>query len=747
MTKRNSKNHSSNETEELLTIPLNQSERRIFLDDQISFKPVNFIYGPNGTGKSTLAEYIKCYFDNPDGSNCRIFDGYEGILGDNQKLNAVVLGEENTEIDKKVELLNSEIQNLQKKIEEINRAIVDPRDGSQNLWTEWNDANNDVERKERNIDKIYTESAKSIKELDNPRIASLIYNKKDFEKDIKRAAHLSDDEKKQYQETAKTGKRQASEIIQISINGKELLDKVNKLREKFVQEQIVIQRIDCSEKREFARKGLELHKAGDVCAFCGHVIEEATIGELKSYFDADDVRAFQAEISGIENDINRKIKVLEQIQVKSQEFYPKYSNEALRLCNAINTLVKEYENFLENLRAGVQEKERDIYKPMVDIDAGIPSDLTNLVKRYNSLVRENNASDLNKDIELAKEKLRLDYVYDKLKESHYKEKEEELNIARALREEKHKPIEKKKKERDELEKKIEQKEDDIKNLEAKTKNEKILAEHINKKLSTIVNFELVHIEDQSVANGEGYYNIRDKSTNVIRDITQLSTGEHNVIAILYFIEELRNIIKDNINQKRVIVFDDPVTSNDDFFQFLIMEELNSLIGFIKAQESKDVLVVMTHNAHFYIDLNYGYRGYGSRQRIRFLPGTEGTTIKIIKKPDDDIKTNYDALWGDFRFLCETLPDNKSYLLMNIARCIIETYTNFNRIKEEDFLEKVDGLKKMLNVNSHSRNDIFMDSGLYTIENIKDLLKECFVQNDAADHFDKHWNSTDSIVEY
>ena len=63
-------------------------------------KSLNFFYGKNGTGKSTLTNLIA---KNGDQNDLAVltFQGFESVLGENDLLNAVVIGEHN----KKIELL------------------------------------------------------------------------------------------------------------------------------------------------------------------------------------------------------------------------------------------------------------------------------------------------------------------------------------------------------------------------------------------------------------------------------------------------------------------------------------------------------------------------------------------------------------------------------------------------------------------------------------------------------------------
>jgi len=58
---------------------------------------VNFIFGKNGTGKSTITSLIAQTMNSD--VDVRIFQGFDSVLGEDDKLNAVILGEENTKIN------------------------------------------------------------------------------------------------------------------------------------------------------------------------------------------------------------------------------------------------------------------------------------------------------------------------------------------------------------------------------------------------------------------------------------------------------------------------------------------------------------------------------------------------------------------------------------------------------------------------------------------------------------------------
>lgn len=326
------------------------------------------------------------------------------------------------------------------------------------------------------------------------------------------------------------------------------------------------------------------------------------------------------------------------------------------------------------------------------------------------------------------------YHYIKLELDNFKE-EIKLNEVKKLEEESSKyetEIENKKNEITKINNEIKKLNLEISHLEAQTKNEKKLVENINKKIKHYTSFELVHKED---AEGKGFYSVKCLRTDKDRDITQISTGEKNIIALLYFIEKL-NEINEVRARNKLIIFDDPMNSNDDTMQYLIIEELTNLI---KTLDKNDKFIVMTHNVHFYINLKYRKENYYNNNFIRLVSDSKKTKINYIKNKDEDFKTSYKSLWNEISILF-ALPycDINPAILLNPIRRIIETYVNFNGLEQSDFLSKVEGAKKFFDVNSHSIDDLEADLNGKSKENIIEIFKECFEKNNSIEHFKIFW---------
>lgn len=276
---------------------------------------------------------------------------------------------------------------------------------------------------------------------------------------------------------------------------------------------------------------------------------------------------------------------------------------------------------------------------------------------------------------------------------------------------------------------------EIMELKSKTQDVELLAKHINHKLNNLVSFTLQLVGEEE----NGYYSVKNKDTGEIRDIKDLSTGEHNIIAFLYVIEKLDEVSAEE-NKRRVILFDDPMSSNDDVMQYLMIDELNALE---KRLKEDDCLIILTHNKHFYLNVKYGWKYSGKDKRriatfLRLESDNHKTHVSYIDDENKDFKTNYGALWNELIFLYKN-KDASADMLLNPIRRIVETYTKFNSITLKDFCEDQEGALKLFNVNSHSIDDLEAELNGMTKDEIIRILERCFAKDNASNHFESYWN--------
>ena len=660
-------------------------------------KNVTFILGKNGTGKTTMTNVLSNQTSNFEVS---VFKGFDNIIDGNKRLNAVVLGEENAVINKQIEDIRGLI--AQKEIEkaDITQGLIEPDDDTKsNFWTRRKNAQDKFNEAENEISSFYSRAASSVKKKMN--LVSQ-YNRNNFSADIENAALLDVEEKKQLENILKSEVLVASLVSFPSYDANDFLVRTNNLLNKKVQEKTHIVRLETPEKRLFAEKGLKLHKKGEVCAFCGSPISNETYEELETYFSADEVNELKDEISGLRQEVESVELSLSNLCIISECFYPQFQEQANKLKDELKVLISEHCDFFNAIKDALSNKMANLFDTVQGLNLEVPDNFDAIESEYTLLVKDNNSNDLGQKKIEAKEKIRLHNVKEELISFDFEVKKGQASVLEA-------DLEQRKAEFSVEEQKIigstgidaeiKAYQDEIVKLQNKTKNEAILAQRIKDKLRNMVSFELEPCKDEMA---HGIYKVKDIYTGEIRDITLLSTGEKNIIAFLYFLEKL-NEVKDNVSSKpRLIVFDDPMNSNDDNMQYLIIEEI---VRLTKTLNPDDRFVLLTHNNHFYMNVTYSFDDKQAR-RIHFNKNGHTTSFKVIPNKYADIKTSYEALWSELKFIYDS--DASPDMMLNPIRRIIETFTKFNGLKQADFCAKVSGAKKLFDVNSHSIDDLEAD---------------------------------------
>lgn len=707
----------------------------LFDADNIIFdKRKTYIYGPNGTGKTTISNQIKKMSNDYD---VYVFQGFESVISSDKTLNAIVLGTENVEISQRLDKINGLIENKQKEIDDIKETISEPENqNQQNYWTKKNDAEEQYNQELSNLQRLYRESASFIKKLNRPQVAQTSYNKNNFENDILSAKYMSKTEIELAESTINTEIKMLGDVTFPNYDMQEMLLKVKRIIEENIQEPVKLDRIDNSQKRKFVKLGYDLHHKGDICSFCGNKINDKVFDELDNYFSESNISDYQKKINEMIEEINQ-IKTNISLFNINGEAYPDYSEELTRIKNQLQGIKKANIDFLNELQNNLDYKCKHLFESLESITLELPEDFKVIKNDYIELREKNNSIDLPNKQKEAKNSLRLHYVKQKLEEIQY---DRHMGKLEKLGEQKDKSIIdfeqqcRRISEGSPLQIELLELKKSYKELQSQTLSETKLVDIINSKLRTMVSFELNHATDES---NHGIYNIKDTSSGQVRDITKLSTGEKNIIAFLYFIEKIHSFNPDDIVKKdKIVVFDDPMCSNDDGMQYLIMEELNKLIK--KDINGNDRFILLTHNKHFYINTKYNI-DYKKDCAIHFQSINGKTVIQKIDKKEKDFKTSYDALWDELKVLYN-YDQAKAELLLNPIRRIIETYTNFNAVSLTKFYNKVSGTKKLFDVNSHSIDDLQAELNGKTKQEILDLFKQCFYLNNAKDHFDTHWNA-------
>lgn len=715
-------------------------------------RKVNFFYGKNGTGKSTIASSIKEEYSEE--YKVQIFDGYEKIFGVNQSLKAIALGVHNKEIQEEIEVVDDEITHLNNKL--INQ---DPLELGLNIQIQ--NINKNISELSSNSDRIGTNIASDI-HTHEPSITRgiRIYNRSNVKRELTKAKLIT---KEEYEKNIKilslNEKNEPPMLTFPEYNIVELEDSINKILTSKIRPSILIKELEENQRKySFAKEGYSIHRhrneKGDSirdfnCAFCDNEISTERWDELDSYF-SNTFDEFESRIESKINEISDIKKKLREFKINRSNYYPQFEAVINDLNLKIYERITNDSNTFEMIINLLQEKKLTMSKTMDEISLDDCLNFTQENDAYKHIYADNthfhNNIERNKDA--ASEKIRLHHLKELLEENNYHRMQFE--------------IEKEKEEKNKLEKnkneimnQIEILEKEKSELASQTVSEETMATKINEYLKALGNntfqLELVNGESQ-----EGLYLIRgineDGSLLELRNIYEISEGEKNLIAFLYFIIHTDEIMNSS-DDKFLIIFDDPMTSNDDVSQYLMISLIQQLYNNIKDDDNSDnKFFLLTHNTFFYLNVrqfrpSYGTSGSNGKYAYFLLEKSLGkTSVNRIynENKNNDIMSDYDSLWNH---LYKSYENDETIIMWNLIRRIIETLATFNKMDYGELLTNFEDstsnilgnmLKKSLDVNSHGLQVSDHNVSTFNKNQLKAFLKKVLVKISLENHFESYW---------
>lgn len=692
----------------------------IFSDTKLkNLKRKNFIYGRNGTGKSSISKAInKEYKENYD---VRIFYGGESFIYESESLDAIALGSNNVEVQPQIDKIKKEIDEIHA---ELNEAELDT------LGNRWKNSYNQFKQSDDALEKFYKDGAKSLKDKHSD-IAGVSYNKSNYKADKEQACLLDDSSVELYKGILnKTNLNEIKEIHDPVYDIKTLIQSVSDLLIESAVKSSVIS-FSNPEVQEWICEGVGFHNLSEpcTCLFCGNNIEPKRLEALQSLISNKAVE-IQNKVKELKQTVQKEYVIyLNDLKTKNIEgellptLKSEYSSARLELLD----LISIHDIFFNDIISILDTK--DPYSSMDMPFIEKPLELTEKIAKINKIIVKHNKEkdSLHTKQKDAKNKLKFNYIakynkeynYEELK-SDYIQKKKIYDELEAARQEKCKVLT--------------EKQEKLYGFKAKIIDESSAMDFINKQLVNLGHsaFSLKQVgEDRT-------YRIYDSNGNP-RDIKSLSTGEKNIVAFLWFVQDLSNITKGE-GKEKVIVLDDPMSSNDDFAQYFIIMLIQELLK--KAADEKYQIFILTHNIHFYLNCRYKWwKGYKKseydKSTIHLRKCDIKTELQYIQNEKDDLTNSYDALWTEVKWLYH---QNKPEYMANPLRCIIETFSKFNNLSDAYTNHKE--LEKLLNVNSHGIDDLNMNITGKTREELMNLVKALFASHNALTHFNGYWQDMD-----
>lgn len=305
--------------------------------------------------------------------------------------------------------------------------------------------------------------------------------------------------------------------------------------------------------------------------------------------------------------------------------------------------------------------------------------------------------------------------------------------------------------------------------------------HINRALSGIgmTSFELGASTDDFIAGHlpdatkrDGYILLRtnEYGRKERTEVSTLSDGERNLICFLYFFHQFHENT-DHSDEKFTVVIDDPINAMDGLSSFVTSGYIRELIsevlelGSHKAHKYVDQLIILTHSTRFHIEASYKITqtkeqqdnfGFYTIERILSPSNGDSHAKSIVMGPSGmtSIHSEYTLLWDEVRRAWDILksaparPQSTgdpraqiSPLIGNTMRRIIESYLihlcGIGSITQlgESSDAATRALMAFTNNNSHDAFDMDLHAvHNLTIDQLFHTFKRIFAENGAEDHY-------------
>lgn len=236
----------------------------------------------------------------------------------------------------------------------------------------------------------------------------------------------------------------------------------------------------------------------------------------------------------------------------------------------------------------------------------------------------------------------------------------------------------------------------------------------------------------------------------------LSEGEYTFITFLYFYQMIKGSIDPTgITRDKIIVIDDPISSLDSNILFIVSHLVKDIVNDCNNNKHglKQVFV-LTHNIYFHKEVTFRGNRENLKQHEKFWLVKKINEVSSIESyTENPIRTTYKMLWREL----DNLQGVNKATIFNTLRRILEYYFNIiGGLDYEKCIHSFDGEEKLvcralvswINDGSHFINDDMM---MYvepeSIEKYLNVFKLIFDNMGHLNHYNmmmKIDNSTEAI---
>lgn len=708
------------------------------LIDQL--KRVNFIYGSNGSGKTTISNFLN---DEEDSRypNCEL------KWQANDKLETLVYNKEfrDRNFGKGVvdgvftlgEATKEQIQEIEdhkKESDELKKLIIDKRKSIESLEgkiaTEHDDFKESVwtsayKKHEKEFKEAYTGVMQKVPFM-NKLLKQHSENKADLlEKSVlvEKAKTLFGTIPQNLEEIASFEMKELIEAESAEIWKKRIIGKAD------VDIAKLIQRLNIS---DWVHTGKGYLEDNNICPFCQkETIDDSFRQQLNDFFDkefVENTKSLKDTSTKYEEQASIIVESCKEI-VKAQSELKESKLDMVKFKPLLSTLEIQISAVKELIDSKTKEPSRTVELPSVK---EIVESLLELVKSANTAILDHNKMVLNyqdEKLKLVNEIWKFIVEQDKDKLDAYTKKIKGLSDV----------LKKEVEENKERGKKWNELDAKIKKLNRNVTSVQPTVDEINRLLQFygFLNFEIVPLE----ADPNQYQIIREDGSPAE---DTLSEGEITFITFLYFVQLIKGgRTEETVNNDRVVVIDDPISSLDSSVLFVISSLIKELLKKVKNEESNiKQVIILTHNVYFHKEVSYeGLRRKGEPPFYWILRKKGNVSNIQCYQTSNPIHSSYELLWSELR----NWEDSSGITIQNVMRRILENYFSILGSKRDDYIiesfehyeeqEICRSLLSWTNEGSHTLpDDLLIEMPDDIIEKYLEVFKGVFEKTNNFGHY-------------
>ena len=485
--------------------------------------------------------------------------------------------------------------------------------------------------------------------------------------------------------------------------------------------------INVLKNSDWIQQGLHyMNKADNKCPFCQQEIDNDLKREIENYFDKEyeiDCQKLNIFISEYHNYFSQVLssvkKIIEAdipiIDVTDLEI--KY-----QLLESLLVL---------NLKELDKKKNSPSNKILIDTTKGLLEEINSIIGTFNGAIKSNNEIVRNREQEMKNcADLLWDYIASELKI--------DIDTYLTFLRGKEKAKESINKQINNLKEGITENKEQIESIEDSLTSVAHTVTDINNLLEKF-DFKGFSLKENEQLKGT-YEIIRVDGTNA-KDT--LSEGEYNFITFLYFYHLVYGSQeKTGTTSEKIIVIDDPISSLDSNVLFIVSTLVKNLLK--DCHNNKNGILqafILTHNVYFHKEVTFlGSRASYSPDEVLFgIIRKKDNISSFVECPNNPIESTYQLLWR------ELTEDNLSTVTsFNTMRRILEYY--FKIIGDVDYekcVDKFDGQDKLvckslvscINDGSHFISDDFVITFDYeSVDRYKEIFRLIFKKLGHEPHY-------------